>query len=915
MKKSIFTMFAILISLLVQAQVTTSPTFITQTGGAFTIYYNASATAGTSGLSALTTGVYAHIGVITSASTSDTDWKYVLTPWPQTTPYSNYSLANTAKNALTYNATTKLWELPISPNIQDFLGVPATETIKKIAVVFRNTSGSLTGKTLTGGDIFINVYQAGLNVSFTSPSTDGASTVGTQLPIVFASSVAADLKLSVNGTQLNTATAATTLSTSYTFSSAIDYQFIAEATASGTTVKDTLNICVPSAVVSQARPNGELPGITYNSTTSATLVLHAPLKSSVFLLGDMNNWTQSNAYQLKKDGDYWWITLTGLTPQQLYGFQYLVDGTLRVSDPYTELVLDPWSDNYISTTNFPNRKPYPTGKTTGVVATLQTGKTPFNWSVPNFTMPEKSNMIIYEMLFRDFTPEKSVSAAMAKLDYLKTLGITAVELMPITEFDGNESWGYNPSHYFATDKAYGTPEMYKTFIDECHKRGIAVILDMVFNHATGNSPFAALYWDAVNNHPASNNPWMNTVAPHQFGVFNDFNHTSTFTRDYFKRVVAYWINEYKVDGYRLDLTKGFTQNSGTESTYDQSRIDNISVYYDAAKAVKSDVMFILEHFVAAEEPTLAGKGMYPWLNFNNAYSQAAMGYTTSNDFSGLSTNPRNWIGYAESHDEERNFFKVKSYGAGNLTADSIARTARVPLNVAFLTLIPGPKMMWEFQELGYDYSLLFGGSNVSNKPSAWGLLNFAHRKSAYDACSKVVSLKRNYSNAFKNGTYALNVGTSDWSAGRRIALTHSDLNMVALGNFDATNTITAYPNFQKTGTWYEIMTGTTLNVTNTGMTLSLAPGVLRIYTDRLLTGISNPVVDTKCTVFPSVTTDNVYVSSNGIVKNITVYNLQGSTIKTIDNSTEVNLSNLSKGLYLIDVLTTEGKSIHKIIKE
>ncbi len=213
------------------------------------------------------------------------------------------------------------------------------------------------------------------------------------------------------------------------------------------------------------------------------------------MFGEFNDWSQLNAYQLKKDGEYWWITLTGLTPGKIYAYQYLVDGTIRSSDPYTELVLDPWNDKWINEyrTIYPNLKPYPEGKTEGLVATFQTAKPDYNWEITNFSMPAKENLVIYEMLLRDFTTEKSLQAAIGKLDYLKNLGITAVELMPIHEFDGNNSWGYNPNHYFAPDKAYGTPEMYKKFIDECHKRGMAVILDMVFNQASGICPFGNFY--------------------------------------------------------------------------------------------------------------------------------------------------------------------------------------------------------------------------------------------------------------------------------------------------------------------------------------------------------------------------------------------------------------------------------------
>ncbi len=912
MKKAILTLLVLSTTFWSWAQIITStPQFITQdAGGTIDIVYDA--TLGTAGLKNLvaTDTVFAHTGVITTLSSSGGDWKHAPT-W----------LDNSKKYKLTSLGSNK-WKFTITPDMTTYYGLTTGEVVKKICFVFRNKTGSLQGKDTGGADIFVNVYQAGLNVAFTNPASDQAVTVGTVMNIGVSSSVSASLNLLVNGTSVNTATAATSLSYSYTFSTAGDYTLIAEATASGVTVRDTALICVPSPVIDQARPTGLKDGINYGAdNTFATLIMYAPGKTNVFLLGEFNNWSQLNAYQLKRDGNYWWITLTGLTPGKMYGFQYLVDGILKVSDAYTELVLDPWNDKWINQYYpiYPNLKEYPVGKTDGLVATLQTAKTAYNWQVPTFSMPPYENMVIYELLLRDFTPEKSLDAAILKLDYLKNLGVSAIELMPIQEFDGNNSWGYNPNHYFAPDKAYGTPDTYKKFIDECHKRGMAVFLDMVFNQATGIFPFAALYWDSTNNRPAANNPWMNPIAPHQFSVLNDFNHSYAGTKEYFKRVLQYWITEYKVDGYRMDLTKGFTQNSGTESTYDQSRIDNISTYYSGTKEVKSDVMFILEHFcTSSEETTLSNKGMFLWRNSNYAYSQSAMGYSTGSDFGGMNSLPRRWIGYAESHDEERNFYNAKVNGAGSLKTDSIARVNRVPLNIAFTALIPGPKMIWQFGELGFDYSINSNGGRTNEKPSAWSWLNLTHRKAASDASAKIITLRKLYPTAFTQGNFALNVGTGDWRAGRRVALTHADLNMVMLGNFDATTTITANPNFQFTGNWYNLLTGEALNVTNTQMTLSMQPGQLLIYTDRkvnLPNGLNEINNQIDCSVFPSITNGKVYISTSNSVKNVKIYNLQGSVLKTITNTTEIDFTNMKNGLYLMEVTTLQGRGIYKIVKE
>ncbi len=910
MKKVTFSIIALLFSILSWSQIVTStPALITQNGGSVDVVFDA--TLGAGGLNNFTgTNIYAHTGVITTASTNTGDWKHAPT-W----------LDNSAKYQMTPLGSNK-WKLSITPSIAAYYNLTASEVVTKLAFVFRNDTGSKEGKDLGGANIYLDVFQSGLNVAFSNPTSDQFLPVGTNMNIQFSSTEAANLNLLINGTSVQTSTLSTTLSYPYTFSTAGNYILTAQATVAGNTVSATKNVFIPDVPINQARPAGVKDGINYINSTSATLVLYAPNKTSVYLIGDFNNWTTQSSSQLKKDGDYWWITLAGLTSGTIYGYQYLVDGNIRISDPYTELVLDPSNDQYISSTIFPNMKAYPTGKTDGLVATLQTTKPSYTWEVPTFNMPSRENMVIYEVLLRDFTPEKSLNAAINKLDYLKTLGITAIELMPIQEFDGNLSWGYNPNHYFASDKAYGTPDTYKKFIDECHKRGFAVILDMVFNQASGSCPFAKLYWDGTNSRPAANNPWMNPVAPHPYSVFNDFNHSSTFTKEYFKRVLQYWITEYKIDGYRMDLTKGFTQNSSTEATasnYDQSRIDNLTTYYNAAKAVKTDVMFILEHFCNNDEETvLANSGMYLWKNANYFYSQSAMGSQTGSGFGTLNTTPRSWVGYAESHDEERNFYNAKINGIGVISIDSIARIKRVPLNIAFTALMPGPKMIWQFGEMGYDYSINSNGGRTNEKSSAWGYLNLVHRKAAADACAKIISLKKSYPTAFTLGTYSISVAQSDWNTGRRIALSHTDLSMVMMGNFNASATITASPNFPKTGIWYNLLTGDELNVTNTGTTISIQAGDLLIYTDRKVNftnAVNNPKTLLDCNVFPTVTVGKVYVTSPNIVKNIKVYNMQGLLLKTVSNIPEVDLSTLCTGIYLMEVSTFEGKGSYKIVKQ
>ncbi|HEU4609467.1 MAG TPA: alpha-amylase family glycosyl hydrolase, partial [Chitinophagaceae bacterium] len=419
-------------------------------------------------------------------------------------------------------------------------------------------------------------------------------------------------------------------------------------------------------------PAGVRDGINYEpGDTSVTLVLRAPGKNKATVVGEFNNWIQDTGYIMKKtpDGKFFWIRLHPLTAGTEYAYQYIVNDTIKIADPYAEKILDPNDDRFISSSTYPNLKSYPTGQT-GIVAVLQTGQTAYNWTVTDFSRPDKRGLVIYELLVRDFVAAHDWKTITDSLNYLKTLGINAIEIMPLNEFEGNISWGYNPDFYFAPDKYYGTKNSLKAFIDSCHRNGIAVIMDIALNHSFGSSPMVQLYWDAANNRPAADNPWFNPVPKHAFNVGYDMNHESADTKYYFGRVVENWLQQYKIDGFRFDLSKGFTQKKTCDdnggncdvnawSNYDSSRVFIWKGYYDTIQNKSTDAYVILEHFAAdAEEIELSNYGMLLWGNLNDSYAQAAMGYTDRWDFSRGIYTVRNWqhphlVTYMESHDEER----------------------------------------------------------------------------------------------------------------------------------------------------------------------------------------------------------------------------------------------------------------------
>jgi 1,4-alpha-glucan branching enzyme len=611
------------------------------------------------------------------------------------------------------------------------------------------------------------------------------------------------------------------------------------------------NAFTPGEITHEPLPAGTLEGINIINPTTVTWVLYdkdtqGKHKDYAYLIGDFNNWELNSQYQMKRDeaSGCWWYTLTGLDPQKEYAFQYYIgseaDGAIRLADAYAEKILDLANDKYIAPSTYPNLPKFP-DKTVGVVSMFQTvPQASENITITPYAIEDPNNLIIYELLFRDFSASGDINGAMEKLDYLKTLGVNAIELMPVQEFDGNDSWGYNPCFYFAMDKAYGTKAMYKQFIDACHKKGIAVILDVVYNHATGASPFAKLYWNPTTNATASNNPWFNISAPHPYSVFHDFNHESPLVRAFVKRNLKFLLNEYKVDGFRFDLAKGFTQKSSTEanaSNYDASRIAILKDYNAAIKEENPNACVILELFCdLSEEKVLAEDGMKLWRNLNNAYCQSAMGWAENSSFSALTTRFTNgmadgaWIGFMESHDEERTAYKQTLWGNGGLKTDLTARMKQLAVNTAFFLTVPGPKMIWQFGELGYDISIEQDG-RTGKKPLKWDYYNIPDRKKLYDTYHKLMELRTSCPELFdSNVDFSWAIEPWDWENGRFITSRSDTKALVVVGNFTSANKSYSVT-FPHTGAWYDYMNNTELSVTAPSAIIDIPANDFRVYTN------------------------------------------------------------------------------------
>ena len=854
----------------------------------------------------------------------------------------------------------------VSANVYSITFTPTTFFNKVVADIprigLKLKTRNWNDNRQTDVDKFID-FSTGFNALFATPTESSFfKNTGEQIPITVNTSESATITLKVNGVTVSAPIGVTTLNYTHTVTETSGTtQVTCEAVAGAQSKTISFSYTIRSTTVNQPRPAGLKDGINYSAdATKATLCLWAPGKSSVYIIGDFTNWDINAAYLMKKDGERFWLDISGLASGTEYAFQYLVDENLRLADPYADKILDP-DDSFIPAVAYPSLKSFPAKAVSDKwyfnrLAVLQTGQTPYVWQVANFQKPAKEKLVIYELLVRDFfgASARNYQNLIDTLSYFKRLGVNAIELMPFTEFNGNDSWGYNPTFMFAPDKYYGTKNKLKEFIDKCHQNGIAVILDMVMNHHDLPNPYVMMDFDFTAFKPTANNKWFNTDARHPFNVFFDMNHESSYTKKYLDTVNYYWLNEYKVDGYRYDLSKGFTQtnnpnNVGAWGAYDASRIAILKRMSDKIWAHTPAAYVMLEHFADnAEEKELAeykaneGKGMMLWSGFHGAFGQSTKGESSGTDISGMYFKNRGWtvphaIGYIESHDEERlmygNLQSGRSNGGYNIKTLSTALDRIKAASLIFYS-IPGPKMLWQFGEFGYEFSIntcpdlsINSNCRTSPKPVKWEYRLDPARKSLFDVTANLIKLRNTHS-VFTNGDATVSSGSGFV---KQVSIknkpfnpaptTTASMNVVAVANFDVT-VQSPQVIFSHTGIWYDYYTGgQAITVGSTSFTIELQPGQYKLYTDvsvgggQVITAIEENL-DLTIDLYPNPANNVLKIESPEQVLSVSLISTQGSKVPlTKIDSTSWDVASFATGLYIAEIKTEGSITRRRVVKK
>lgn len=904
-------------------------------------------------------------GITTTHALYLWSWSYDVNDTNQSDSPSNGSwTASNEASKFTYNAGTDTYTKTITPSVYF-----ARNGIGRIGFLIKTKDGTGDKKSQ---DILVEV--GSFQVTLTAPVENSTSIIasGTNFNIAATNTGgAASYTLKANGTTINTIASASSYSYTHTnVTGNQNYELV--ATQGATSISKKFSVVVNPNTVSQAMPAGLVDGINYNvsDATKATLVLDAPLKDFVYVAGSFNNWQPTSAYAMKKDpaSGKFWLELTGLVSGANNTYQYwVVDATplanspkmVKTADPYSTLVLSPFDDAYIPSSKYPNMPVYPAEQNFEVTV-LKTGQAPYNWQVTNFVKPEKEKLVIYEVLVRDFDAPKSYQSLIDRIDYFKNLKINAIELMPVMEFEGNESWGYNTSFHMALDKFYGTSDKLKEFIDLCHQNGIAVILDVALNHAFGRNPMVRMWMNDPDGDgfgsPTTENPYFNTVAKHSYSVGEDFNHQSAKTQYYVERVVKQWIQEYKIDGFRWDLTKGFTQactaaDESCTNAYQQDRVDILKKYADYSWSLDPTHYTIFEHLgTDAEEKQWAdykvsetpSKGIMMWGKMTDPYNELSMGYNSN--ITKMSSTSRGFIanrlvGYAESHDEERLMYKNVQYGATNGTYNvKTLNTAlsRMSAIGAVSLLVPGPKMIWHFGELGMDDSIftcnngtvndqsgtIAGDCKLDTKPQPQWTENWlgnSNRNKIYNDWAKMITLKK--AEPVFLGTSTI---TNSNSKIVNIKITNAALSsaqlkdVLILANFDLTAQNVA-TGFSYTGTWYNLMDNTPITITDVNAPINIPAGEYRIYGNK----VANLAIDdfekgNSVSLYPNPVSD--YFTLNTAFTKVQIYSVSGQLVKSFTSNGNADfqfgVNELQTGLYVVKASDENNKTqVMKFIKK
>lgn len=447
------------------------------------------------------------------------------------------------------------------------------------------------------------------------------------------------------------------------------------------------------------------------------------------------------------------------------------------------------------------------------------------WTDSSFKVPHVHDMVVYELHAGEFN--RTFSGVQRMLDYLEGLGVNVIELMPFTNVKESVEWGYTPLGFFAPDERFGGAMQLKKLINQCHNRGIAVILDAVYAHAHPEFPYNLVY-----NATGVTNPMMGPFAEEFFPNAPGTDYRKAFTQDYFLTLNKYWMDEYHIDGFRYDYVPGiYDGNMGQGYSW---LVYNTYQYSKAISRFKDPTGFSRVIQCAEDLPDPKGilNGTYStccWQNqlMDKAADTACYRYMNSGfaflldpEFVGYpakyenpatgETFPVAPFQYIESHDNPRFITRL----APSLLLDLLgnpygdrSQFYRVQPYVISLYTAKGIPMLWQGQEICENWGMAGWGTgrNLFERPMHWEYFYDIYGKALIRLYRILANLRKTYKSLSGRGSFYYYNDVKHYTEGvvvvRREMPSSSELLMIFI-NFSGFPKDVWVP-FPKAGTYIE----------------------------------------------------------------------------------------------------------------
>lgn len=442
-----------------------------------------------------------------------------------------------------------------------------------------------------------------------------------------------------------------------------------------------------------------------------TFRVWAPHAEAVAVIGTFNGWNAQADVLRAEDNGYWALDVAPAKPGDEYKFQITNDGNIiGRNDPYARQVTSSAGNSVVFDPNF-------------------------DWEDDNFQMPAWNDLVIYELHVGTFNaPDQehvgTFTSVIEKLPYLRDLGINCIELLPATEFPGSRSWGYNPANPFALESDYGGPLAFKEMVKAAHRHGIAVVLDVVYNHF-GPGDLDLWQFDGWNEHDGGGIYFYNDWRAETPWGANRPDYGRPEVRQYIRDNALMWLEDYRVDGLRADAI-AFVRNVKGEEDPGADLPDGWSLM----RWINDEIDRTMPWKITIAEDMRGNDGITAAVadggqGFDSQWDSAFVypihaAITTPRDadrdmeaVAGALTQAYNGdafrrVIYTESHDEVANGKSRIPEEIMPGAADSWFPKKRAVLGAALVLTAPGLPMLFQGQEFLAD------GSFNDDQPLQWG---------------------------------------------------------------------------------------------------------------------------------------------------------------------------------------------------